>query len=200
MDMTNSSSQDIRNHMQNNSANMSEGCKLCGKNVIHLDGRCDVHKSSGIRDFNNDSQANYALDTRGKQRHVLFDGVQDCAQLFHLPLRVPDAIFDGLDDNEDDMPINVGTLATAANPATAPEQPEWNANTFDTNEVFNDLGITFVDGVPVFPNFDDDADTPHVVDETTAEVENDNEDGNVYARDLPGWLSIQTACTRHCLS
>jgi hypothetical protein len=51
---------------------------------------------------------------------VLFDGAQDCAQLFHLPLRVPNAMFDGLDDDVDDMPIDVGTPATAANPATAP--------------------------------------------------------------------------------
>ena len=51
--------------MKNISANMSERCTLCGKNVIHLDGRCDVYKSSGIRDSNYDSQANYAMDTRG---------------------------------------------------------------------------------------------------------------------------------------
>ena len=95
--------------MNNSSANMSEGCKLCGKNVIHLDGRCDVYKSSGIRDSNYDSQANYAMDTRGKQHRVIFDGVQDCAQLFHLPLRVPDTMFEGLDDDDDGVPIDVGT-------------------------------------------------------------------------------------------
>jgi hypothetical protein len=61
----------------------------------------------------------------------------------HLPLRVPDNMFDGLDDDVDDMPIDVGTPATAANPATAPEKPEWDSNTFDTNAVFDDLGITF---------------------------------------------------------
>ena len=82
---------------------------MCGKNVIHLDGRYDVYKSSGIRDTNYDSQANYAMDNRGKQHRVLFDGVQDCAKLFHLPLRVPEAMFDGLDDVDDDVPVNVGT-------------------------------------------------------------------------------------------
>ena len=97
---------------------------------------------------------------------MLFDGAQDCAQLFHLPLRVPNSMFDGLDD-EDDMPIDVGTPATAANPATATEQPVWDANTFDTNEIFNDLGITFVNGVPVVPNYDDEPDTLHVVDDTS---------------------------------
>jgi hypothetical protein len=71
----NYSSHAISNSMQNSSTDMSGGCKLCGKIVIHLDGRCDVYKSSGNRDSNYDSQANYALDTRGKQRHVLFDGV-----------------------------------------------------------------------------------------------------------------------------
>ena len=106
--------------------------------------------------------------------------------MFHLPLRVPDAIFDGLDDDVDEVPIDVGTPATAANPATAPEQPEWNANTFDTNAVFDDLGITFLDGVPVVPSYDDEPDTPQVVEEIHDDVEdNDNGDGNVYARDLP---------------
>ena len=89
-----------------------------------MDGRCDVYKASGIRDTNYDSQANYAMDTRGKQHRVLFDGVQDCAQLFHLPLRVPDAMFEGLDDDDEDVPIDVGTAVTAADPATAPEQPQ----------------------------------------------------------------------------
>ena len=45
----NYSSHDIANIIRNSSANMSGGCKLCGKNFIHLDERCDVYKSSGIR-------------------------------------------------------------------------------------------------------------------------------------------------------
>jgi hypothetical protein len=97
---------------------------LCSRNVIHLDGRCDVYKSSGIRDSNYDNQSNYAMDTRGKQRQVLFDGVQDCAHLFHLPLRVPDAMFYGIDDIVDDVPIVDGTPVTAVDPATATEHPE----------------------------------------------------------------------------
>ena len=116
---------------------MSGGCKLCGKNVIHLDGRCDAYKSSGIRDTNYDSQANYAMDSRGKQHRVLFDEVQDCAQLFYLPLRVPDAMFKGLDDDDDDVPVDVGAAVTAADPATAPEQPQWLANHFDTCDGFD---------------------------------------------------------------
>jgi hypothetical protein len=82
--------------VNNSSAYMSGRCKMCGKNVIHLDGCCDVYKSTGIRDSNYDSQANYALDSKSKQRQVLFDGVQDCAQLFHLTLRVPSTLFEGM--------------------------------------------------------------------------------------------------------
>ena len=126
------------------------------------------------------------METRGKQHRVLFDGVQDCAQLFHLPLRVPGAMFDGLDDVDNDVPVNVGTAATAADPATAPELPEWITNNFDTNGVVDDLGITFVDGVPVVPDQDDEPDTPHVVGDTPEEEEeNVNDDGNAYARELP---------------
>jgi hypothetical protein len=126
------------------------------------------------------------MDNRGKQQRELYDGAQDCAQLFHLPLRVPNAMFDGLDDDLDDMPIDVGTTATAADPATTPEQPEWNANTFGTNAVFDDLGVTFADGVPVVPSFDDEPDTPQVVEVTTEYVEEDNNNcGSEYARDLP---------------
>jgi hypothetical protein len=138
-----------------------------------------------IRDSNYDSQANYAMDYRGKQRHVLIDGVQDCAQVFHLPLRVPDNMFNGLDDDVDVMFIDVGLPATAANPATAPEQSEWDANTFDTNAVFDNYGISFVDEVPVVPSYDDEPDTPQVIEKTPEEIEeDDNNDGNIYVRDL----------------
>jgi hypothetical protein len=124
------------------------------------------------------------MDDRGKQRQVLFDGAQDCAQLFHLPLRVSNAMFDRLDD-DDDVLVNVGTPATATNAAIAPEQPEWIANNFDTKEVFDNLAITFVDGAPVAPDQDDKPDTLHVVDETPkVEEEDNNDDGNVYARDF----------------
>ena len=117
---------------------------------------------------------------------MLFDGVQDCAQLFHLPLRVPDDMFDGIDDVDDDVPINVGTTATAANYATAPEQPEWLANNFNTYDGFDGLGIIYSDRVPVITDQCNEADTPHVIDETPEEVEEDkNDDGNVYARELP---------------
>ena len=75
-------------------------------------------------------------------------------------------MFDGLDDVNDDVPVDVGTAATAADPATAPELPEWITNNFDNNGVVEDLGITFVDGVPVVTDQDDEVDTPHVIDET----------------------------------
>ena len=80
---------------------------------------------------------------------MIFDGVQDCAKLFYLPLRVPNAIFDGLDDDDDDVPVDVGTAVTAADLATAPEQPQWLANNFDTYDGFDGLGVTYVAGVPV---------------------------------------------------
>jgi hypothetical protein len=52
--------------------------------------------------------------------------------------------------------------------------------------VFDDLGITFVDGVPVVPSHIDEPDIPQVVEETPEDVEDDdNDDRNVYARDLP---------------
>jgi hypothetical protein len=60
----NYSSHVIGNLINNSSANMSGRCKLYGKNVMHLDGRCDIYKSSNFRDTNYDSQANYAMDNR----------------------------------------------------------------------------------------------------------------------------------------
>jgi hypothetical protein len=41
------------------------------------------------------------------------------------PVRVPNAMLDGLDDDVDDAPINVGTPATTTDAAIAPEQPEY---------------------------------------------------------------------------
>ena len=70
------------------------------------------------------------MENRGKQRQVLFDGVQDCAQLYHLPLHVSNAMFDGLDDDvvvdddDDDVPIPIGPHATTTDAAIAPVQPE----------------------------------------------------------------------------
>jgi hypothetical protein len=57
---------------------------------------------------------------------------------------------------------------------------------FDTNEVLDDLGITFVDKVPVVSDQDDDLDTSQGVDEFSREnEEDDNNNGNIYARKLP---------------
>ena len=76
--------------------------------------------------------------------------------------------------------------ATAADPTTAPELPEWITNNLNNDGVVEDLGITFVDGVPVVTDQDNEADTPHVIDDTHEEVEDDdNDDGNEYARKLP---------------
>jgi hypothetical protein len=95
-------------------------------------------------------------------------------------------MFDGLDDVDDEVPIDVGTAATAADPAAAPELPEWITNKFDTNGAVEDLGITFVDGGPVVPDQNNEPDTPHVVEDTPEEEEEDvNDDSNVYARELP---------------
>jgi hypothetical protein len=93
-------------------------------------------------------------------------------------------MFNGLDD--DDVPIPIGTPTNEANAAIAPVQPEWDANTFDRNAVFDDLGITFVDVVPVVPSHDDEPDTLLIFNETPEDdEEEDNNDGNVYARELP---------------
>ena len=37
-----------------------QGCRVCGKNVIHLDGKCNAVIQSGIRDSSYRPQANVA--------------------------------------------------------------------------------------------------------------------------------------------
>ena len=64
-------------------------------------------------------------------------------------------MFDGLDDDDDDVPVNVGTAVPAADPATY--------------DGFDGLGVEIVDGVPVVTDQDDEADTPHVIDKSTVE-------------------------------
>ena len=62
---------------------------------------------------------------------------------------------------------------------------KWIVNNFDTNKGLEDLGIKFVDGVPVVTDQDDEADTPHVIDKTPVENEEDEtDDGIVYTREL----------------
>jgi hypothetical protein len=46
--------------------------------------------------------------------------------------------------------------------------------------VFNDLGITFVDGAPNVPDQDDEHNNPE-----DEEEEDDNDDGNVHAKAFP---------------
>ena len=63
------------------------------------------------------------MGNRGKQRQVLLNGVQDCAQLFYLPQRVPNSLFDGL-DNDKDVPIPIGTEVNSTDTDIEPAQPE----------------------------------------------------------------------------
>ena len=59
------------------------------------------------------------------------------------------------------------------------------ANNLDTFGGFDGLGVEILDGVPVVTDQDDEADTPHDIDETPEEDEqDDNDDDNEYAREL----------------
>ena len=96
--------QQIQEEAEGNTAQKPGGCKMCGQNVIYLDGKCDVYNSSGIVDSKNGVHANYAQDSRGRQRQkkVLFDDFQGCTTMYHLPMKIPDSLFDELD--ADDVP------------------------------------------------------------------------------------------------
>ena len=60
------------------------------------------------------------------------------------------------------------------------------ANNLTTYDGIDGLVVEMVDGIPVVTDQDDDADTPHVINEDPEEVEqDDDDDGNVYARELP---------------
>jgi hypothetical protein len=78
-------------------AQMCQGCRVCGQNVIHLEGKCNAVIHLGIRDSSYRPQANVALGVKGNPS-VLFEDNNRRGEAFHIPINIDDSIFDGLYD------------------------------------------------------------------------------------------------------
>jgi hypothetical protein len=74
-----------------------QGCRVCGQNVIHLDGKYNAVIHSCIWDSSYRPHANVAQGVEGNLS-VLFE------KAFHIPINIGDSIYDGLDDTT--VPIN----------------------------------------------------------------------------------------------
>ena len=74
-----------------------QGCRVCGQNVIHLDGKCNAVIPTGIRDSSYRPQANVAQGTKGSHS-VLFEDNDWRGEAFHIPIIIDENIFKGLDD------------------------------------------------------------------------------------------------------
>ena len=88
-----------------NLAQLSKGCRMCGKNVIHLDGKCDVYMHAGVCNSNYGAEANTAQDSKRNSNVLFEDNDWRGPNLFHLPLKVTSNVFDDLDDDVE--PVNV---------------------------------------------------------------------------------------------
>jgi hypothetical protein len=80
-----------------NMAHMYQGCRVCGQNVVYLDGKCNAVIPSGIRDSSHSPQANVAHGIKANH-NVLFEDNDWRGEAFHLPISIDASIFDGLDD------------------------------------------------------------------------------------------------------
>jgi outer membrane protein OmpA-like peptidoglycan-associated protein len=110
------------------------------------------------------------MESKGRQRQVLFDGVQVFPQLFYLPLRVPDPVFDGLDNDDDNIATQPEVPPNPVNmiPIDAINQTQMDEANWDTDSTFDGLCITFVYGQPVIPHFDDESDVTIVMTDAPA--------------------------------
>ena len=82
-----------------NMAQMYQGCRVCGQNVIHLDGKCNAVIQSGIRDSSYRPQANVAQGVNENHSVLFEDNDRRGSNLFHLPVKVTSNVFDDLDDD-----------------------------------------------------------------------------------------------------
>ena len=74
-----------------NMTQMYQGCRVCGQNVIHLDGKCNAVIPSGIRDSSYRPQANVAHGIKANQ-NVLFEDNDWRGEAFHLPIIIDASI------------------------------------------------------------------------------------------------------------
>ena len=96
-----------------------QGCRVCGQNVIHLDGECNALIPTGIRDSSPRPQANIAQETRGSHS-VLFEDNDWRGEAFHIPIIIDESIFEGSDDIV--APVNT-TATILGEPAIAVAAP-----------------------------------------------------------------------------
>ena len=69
-------------------ANMSQayqGCRIYGRNVVHLDRKCNAIITTGISDSSTRPLANIAQGTRGSHS-VLFEANDWRGEAFHFPI------------------------------------------------------------------------------------------------------------------
>ena len=149
-----------------NDAHMSQayqGCRICGQHVVHLDGKCNAIKPTGIRDSSTRLQANISQGTRGSHR-VLFEDNDWRGEAFHIPIIIDDSIFEGLDDMV--APVTtpatilgekaIAVAATAAPKATNGEEAMEEAAA-EASAMFHQMGIA----APYVQEFEDESEVSH---------------------------------------
>ena len=124
-----------------------QGCRVCGQNVIHLDGKCNAVIQSGIKDSIYSPQANVAQGTKGNHS-VLFEDNDWRGEAFHIPIVIDESIFEGLDGIT--APINppatilgenaIAVAAPVAMEATTGEDAMEEAVT-EASAMFNHMSI-----------------------------------------------------------
>ena len=68
-------------------AQLSKGCRMCGKNVIHLDGKCDVYMHAGVCNSDYGGEANTAQDSKRNSNLKIKIGVDRINSICHSRYR-----------------------------------------------------------------------------------------------------------------
>jgi hypothetical protein len=169
---------------------MYQGCRVCGQNVIHLDGKCNAVIHSGIRDSSYRPQENEAHGVKG-DKSVLFEDNDWRGEAFHLPINIDESIFDGLNDiTAPILPTATMLGETAIAVAASISMENTNGDTAmkdaiaEANEMFINMRIT-TSYVQVFY---DEPEVSHAAGMETPQPqvkEEEQEEDALYARDLP---------------
>ena len=174
-----------------NDAHMSQtyqGCRVCGQNVVHLDGKCNAIIPTGIRDSSSRPQANIALGTRGSHS-VLFEDNDWRGEAFHISIVIDDSIFEGLDELVAPVTTPATILGDTAIAVAAPAAPEaatgeeaMEEAVAEASAMFTQMGIA----APYIQEFEDESEVSHAaaLDPPVVTQEEELEKDALYARDL----------------
>ena len=167
-----------------------QGCRICGHNVVHLDGKCNAIIPTGIRDSSTRPQANMAQGPRGSHS-VLFEDNDWRGEAFHIPIVIDVSIFEGLDELVAPVTTPATIFGETAIAVAAPAAPEATNGEEENEEAVAEASAMFTQmgiAAPFVQEFEDESEVSHAAamgPPVVTQEEEELEEDALYARDLP---------------